>query len=57
MLADTSPFGGTSWALGRVQHVNSNDKWIGNANLPMSLNIPDPENNVGEPGDQDSPSA
>ena len=29
-----------------VQHVQSGQKWMGNADLPMSLKIPDPDNNV-----------
>ncbi len=41
-----------------VQHEPSGKKWIGNANLPLSLGVPDPDNNVEvirlenpEPGD------
>jgi hypothetical protein len=29
-----------------LQHVESGQKWMGNEGLPLSLNIPDPENNV-----------
>ena len=29
-----------------LQHSQSGQKWIGNAQLPMSLRIPDPDNNV-----------
>jgi serine protease AprX len=29
-----------------VQHEPSGKKWIGNANLPLSLGVPDPDNNV-----------
>ncbi len=29
-----------------VQHLPSGQKWIGNSQLPMSLKIPDPDNNV-----------
>jgi hypothetical protein len=29
-----------------VQHLPSGQKWMGNADLPMSLKIPDPDNNV-----------
>lgn len=29
-----------------VQHLDSGQKWIGNEDLPLSLNIPDPDNNV-----------
>jgi hypothetical protein len=29
-----------------VQHSQSGQKWIGNAQLPMSLKIPDPDNNI-----------
>jgi hypothetical protein len=29
-----------------VQHLPSRQKWMGNGNLPGSLKIPDPENNV-----------
>jgi len=29
-----------------VQHLPSRQKWVGNGNLPGSLKIPDPENNV-----------
>jgi serine protease AprX len=29
-----------------LQHVPSSQKWMGNEKLPMSLNIPDPDNNV-----------
>ena len=29
-----------------VQHVPSLQKWAGNKDLPLSLNIPDPDNNV-----------
>jgi len=29
-----------------VQHLPSQQKWLGNGNLPGSLKIPDPENNV-----------
>lgn len=29
-----------------VQHLPSGQKWMGNAELPMGLRIPDPENNV-----------
>jgi serine protease AprX len=29
-----------------VQHIDSRQKWMGNENLPMSLKIPDPDNNV-----------
>ena len=29
-----------------VEHVQSKQKWIGNYNLPIGLNMPDPDNNV-----------
>lgn len=29
-----------------VQHMQTGQKWIGNADLPMGLKIPDPDNNV-----------
>jgi serine protease AprX len=29
-----------------VQHLQSQKKWVANANLPLSLTVPDPDNNV-----------
>ncbi len=29
-----------------VEHVDTKQKWMGNADLPLSLKIPDPDNNV-----------
>jgi len=29
-----------------VEHAQSRQKWIGNVNLPIGLNMPDPDNNV-----------
>ena len=29
-----------------VQHIGTGKKWVGNEDLPMSLGIPDPDNNV-----------
>jgi len=30
----------------QIQSLSTNDRWLGNQDLPMSLNIPDPDNNV-----------